>query len=184
MKRLYCYLIFLLLYIRGPAAAEPGDWSDKVGVRVLFNRGEPTESVDCSDEENDMLRQMLDNNILAVQPNQRNLRSSTLDDLPICDDICHEYAPGICFFLGPCRHDKEMSRVPTADELSANAKLMSELRNQCREKETYVRSFVRDTLMESGLSKSCKSVLGKRIDLHCHFISDLTVDSPNEQPQS
>jgi len=173
MKRLYCYLIFLLLYIRGNTAAASGDRSYELGVRVLINRGLITESIDCSDEENDSLRQiMLDNHRLAVQPNQRNLRASTLDDLPICDDICHEYAPDTCFLLGPCRHDKELSRTPPADELSGNALLNAELRHQCREKKNQIGNFVRHSIMESGLSQNCKSFLGKRIDMQCHIIWD------------
>lgn len=176
MKHIY-YLIFILLYriahVTAAAVEVEGAEDPTVGVRVLFNRGVAIEEAGCSDHEHDTIHHLL---LTAVPtPHLHNLRTTMTSELPVCDNVCSEQESGTCYLIAPCRQDIKNARIPTDEERVAMEALLKEseiLKQICRENKREVLSLFKDEVIfdSDALSKSCKSFLGRHVDLQCHLL--------------
>jgi len=166
MKNLYNRL-FILIYIAVRAAARV----ESVGGRVVFNRGMAI-NTSCSEEEIDTVDERLQSVVSPLhQPHHLRTTTITKTELPICDyDYCHDFAEGTCY-TPMCRHDDDVSPIPSKDQQHANDALIeTDLKQECRQIKSYMLMFVKENILTNSLSTSCKSALGKRVDVQCHIL--------------
>lgn len=155
--------IFALIF----AAMSGASLAEQVGVRVVFNRGllESAE-VACSFTEQTRISNALR---LAVAP-QRKLRSSNSAELPACSTPCQGFANGSCYLAANCRPLD--GAAITVDDAFLDEELITyspALQEQCREGKRAVVAVMKKEL-STDLSRQCKSLLQKRIDMACHVL--------------
>jgi len=176
MKNIH-YLIFILLFrithVAAVAVEVIGAEDPTVGVRVLFNRGATIDEAGCSEHEHDTIHHLL---LTAVPTTHlHNLRAATTVELPVCDNVCSEQESGTCYLIAPCRQDIKNAHIPTDEERVSMETLLKEsdiLKQICRENKRELLSLFKDEIIfeSAGLSKSCKSFLGRHVDLQCHIL--------------
>jgi hypothetical protein len=135
-----------------------------LGIRILFNRGllETTEA-SCSPTEQARISSAL--RVATTSTQRTKLRSNKGAELPRCNSSCEGFDNGTCFQAVDCRphvHDHaETTALETAQLAAMNA--------VCIQAKSAILTVIKHELA-SDLSRQCKALLQKRMDLDCHVL--------------
>jgi hypothetical protein len=152
--------VSLLLLLVNASLAHQSN-SPSLGVRILFNRGMlETAEASCSSTEHARISSAL--RVATTPSTQRTkLRSNKSAELPRCNPSCEGFDNGTCFQAVECRPHNETNALETAQ--------LAAMSTQCLQAKSAILSVIKHELA-SDLSRQCKALLQKRMDLDCHVL--------------
>jgi hypothetical protein len=159
-------IVSLLLLLVNVSLAQHQSNSPSLGIRILFNRGMlETAEASCSSTEHVRISSAL--RVATTTSTQRTkLRSNKGAELPRCNSSCEGFDNGTCFQAVDCRPHVADIADTTAHEAARLAAMMS---TQCIQAKIAILSVIKQELA-SDLSRQCKALLQKRMDLDCHVL--------------